>query len=73
MYKMNKASSSQSSVFKKNIVFGAAIAPKPSRGGGGIKCPMCSRSYHLSKCVKFKGMGRYKRVAFLICTSKLML
>ena len=67
---MNKASSSQSSVSKRNVVFGAAIAPEQSRDDGGIKCPLCSRSHHLSKCVKFKGMGRYKRVAFLMRTRR---
>ena len=70
VYKMNKASSSQSSVSRRNVVFGAAIAPEQSRDDGGIKCPLCSRSHHLSKCAKFKGMGRYKRVAFLMRTRR---
>ena len=70
VYKINKASSSQSFVSKRNVGFGAAIAPEPPCDAGGIKCPLCSCSHHLSKCVKFKGMGRYKGVAFLMRTRR---
>ena len=64
------ALSSQSSVSRRNVVFGTAIAPEQSRDDGDIKCPLCSRSHHLSKCVKFKGMGCYKQVAFLMRTRR---
>ena len=37
VYKMNKASSSQSSVSRRNVVFGAAIDSEQSRDDGDIK------------------------------------
>ena len=70
MYKMNKASSSESSVSKRNVVFGAAVAPKSSHDDDGITRPLCSRLHHLSKYMKFKGMGHYKQVAFLMHTRR---
>ena len=64
------AYSNHSSVSERNVIFSAAVDPESSRDDNGIKCSLCSCLHHLSKCMKFKGMGRCKRVAFLMHTQR---